>query len=397
MSQATHIMPVQRVTHSPLHHFFGYYDKCPWSRDGRYLLAMQNSFLDRNPTRDDSLTVGVIDLHDAQHPFITVGKTHAWNWQQGCMLRWMPPQEQRILIYNDLENNRYVSRIHDLDSHETRTFAHALYDIASDGRTAATLTFERITDTRPGYGYFGVPDPRADTLQPDDDGLYRVDMNTADRELIFSIAQAANFGNIKPDAGHKAWFNHIKFNPTGSRLLFLHRWAESAVPGHRGFQTRLFTINPDGTEPCCLIEDCGISHFDWLDDTHIAIWLFALNADESQSGEFTVAHDRSGERSILGNSLPRYDGHCNFSADRQWMLTDSYPRGPKREQQLMIYNPTTDQRIDIGAFAAMPVTNESWRCDLHPRWNRDGSQICIDSTHEGTRQMYVVNLDGLPA
>ena len=40
---------------------------------------------------------------------------------------------------------------------------------------------------------------------------------------------------------------------------------------------------------------------------------------------------------------------------------------------------------------------ENWdlsvmRSDLHPRWNRDGTQICFDSVHEGTRQVYVLNV-----
>ena len=26
------------------HHFFGYYDKCPWSKDGRFLLALETDF-----------------------------------------------------------------------------------------------------------------------------------------------------------------------------------------------------------------------------------------------------------------------------------------------------------------------------------------------------------------
>jgi len=29
---------------------------------------------------------------------------------------------------------------------------------------------------------------------------------------------------------------------------------------------------------------------------------------------------------------------------------------------------------------------------LHPRWNRDGLAVCIDSVHEGERQMYVIDV-----
>ena len=32
------------------------------------------------------------------------------------------------------------------------------------------------------------------------------------------------------------------------------------------------------------------------------------------------------------------------------------------------------------------------RCDLHPRWRPDGRQIGFNSVHEGTRQIYVMDV-----
>ena len=34
------------------------------------------------------------------------------------------------------------------------------------------------------------------------------------------------------------------------------------------------------------------------------------------------------------------------------------------------------------------------RCDLHPRWNRIGNQVCVDAiATDGTRQLHIVTLD----
>ena len=52
----------------------------------------------------------------------------------------------------------------------------------------------------------------------------------------------------------------------------------------------------------------------------------------------------------------------------------------------------THDPIDIGRFYVVPKITGEIRCDLHPRWSRDGRQICFDSVHEGTRQIYVMDV-----
>ena len=58
----------------------------------------------------------------------------------------------------------------------------------------------------------------------------------------------------------------------------------------------------------------------------------------------------------------------------------------------MIVRAADGLRADLGAFHAPPEFDGPLRVDLHPRWNRDGTALCIDSVHEGTRQMYTVDL-----
>ncbi len=48
-------------------------------------------------------------------------------------------------------------------------------------------------------------------------------------------------------------------------------------------------------------------------------------------------------------------------------------------------------------FHERPHVRGDWRCDLHPRWNRSGTQVSFDSVHTGDRQVYVVDLSDLNA
>ena len=46
-----------------------------------------------------------------------------------------------------------------------------------------------------------------------------------------------------------------------------------------------------------------------------------------------------------------------------------------------------------GSFYADPALTKDTRCDLHPRWDRNGKVVCIDSVHEGmVRQVYTLDV-----
>jgi hypothetical protein len=78
--------------------------------------------------------------------------------------------------------------------------------------------------------------------------------------------------------------------------------------------------------------------------------------------------------------------------DFRWhRLTDTYPRA-KPYRTLILYDLRSGRRTDIGRFYSPPEITGEIRCDLHPRWSRDGRQVCFDSAHEGHRQVHAADV-----
>ena len=112
-------LPVIRVTEGPKHHFFGYFDKFPWDKSGRYLLSQEIDFTARQPVPGERATLGIIDLQD-NNRFTPFAQTESWCWQQGCMLQWLNDAEDEV-IYNDREGDHFLSRIRNLKTGAMRT------------------------------------------------------------------------------------------------------------------------------------------------------------------------------------------------------------------------------------------------------------------------------------
>jgi len=382
--------PVRAVTRGPHFHWRGYYDKLLFDPTHRFLLAQQVDFEHRSPRAEDAIRVGMIDLIENDR-WIELGTSRAWNWQQGCMLQWLPGSTSEA-IWNDREGDRFVAHILDVQTGRRRTLPHPIYCVSPDGRWGLAPDFRRLNDTRPGYGYAGLPDPAADTLAPETSGLWKLDLLTGHQTLLLSLADAARIpypaGFSK---GAKHWFNHLLFNTDGTRFLFLHRWRGDREG--RSFATRMFTADPDGQDLFIVDPHGRTSHFIWRDPDHIMAWAW----HPSHGDRFYLYRDRTDAAEVVGQAVMTVNGHNTYvpGTDGAWVLNDTYPDRDRRQHPYLFHVPT-QRRVALGHFFSPPAYQGEWRCDLHPCASRNGRWVAIDSTHAGHgRQVYLIDIQAL--
>lgn len=382
-------VPVRAITRGPRFHWFGYYDKLQFDPTGRYVLGMEVEFEHRSPKADDTIRIGMVDLRDGDR-WIELGTSRAWNWQQGCMLQWVPGSGTEVL-WNDRQEDGFVCHILNVKTGERRTLPHPVYALSPDGRWAVATDFRRLNDTRPGYGYCGIADPNRDVAAPEDAGIWKVNLRTGEQSLLLSLADAAKVpqpGGFSEGAKH--WFNHLLVAPDGRRFTFLHRW-RGQTEG-QSWKTRMFTASADGGGLHLLIPNGKVSHFIWRDPSHIL--AYAGYGPEAKEWRFQVFEDLTDKTRVL-EGMPLQDGHCTYLPGNEWVLCDSYP-DRERNQPLYLYHIETGKIVPLGRFHLPREYAGEWRCDMHPRCSPDGRSVIIDSPHGGNgRQMHLIDISGV--
>ena len=379
--------PVRQITRGPKFHWFAYYDKWQFDPTGRYVLANEVDFEHRSPRADDVIKVGMVDTADGDR-WIELGESRAWNWQQGCMLQWRPNSKTEV-IWNDRQGDQFVSYVLDVRTRRRRKLPAPVYALSQDGRWAVYPDFRRLNDTRPGYGYAGLPDPRKDTAAPEDAGIWRLDLANGRRKLLLSFADAVKVPNPHGDwTGAKHWFNHLLYNTDGSRFIFLHRW-RGAKEG-ASFATRMFTADADGKDLYVLDPYGKTSHFIWRDPAHVLAWAW----HPSHGNKFYLYRDKSDKVEAVGPDVMTVNGHCTYLPGNRWILNDTYP-DKQRNQNVYLYEVAAGRRVPVGSFHSPKEYTGEWRCDTHPRFSPDGRKVCIDSPHNGGRQMYLIDVGSI--
>ena len=388
-------VPVRTITKGPGHHWYGYYDKQAFDLTNRYVLSNEVSFEHRTPKAADEIRVGMIDT--AQNDkWIELGTSTAWGWQQGCMLQWRPQYPNEVL-WNDRQNGKYICRILNVKTKEHRTLPRPIYTLSPDGKWAITADFARIQRMRPGYGYVGIRDTAYDQRAPEDSGVWKINLETGETQLIFSLADAASIKHQgKSLKEHWNYFNHLLISPDSNRLIVLHRWRKNSGTGANagptgGFITRMFTLNLDGTERYIIDPSGYTSHFIWRDAEHVCAWT----KPTGKKSAFYLMKDRTTDIELVGEEQMKLNGHNTYlpNTNGEWILNDTYPMGKERNQTLYLYHVPTKKRVNLGHFHSPVKYKGEWRCDLHPRASNDGELISFDSPHAGSgRQVHLVDV-----
>ena len=238
---------------------------------------------------------------------------------------------------------------------------------------------------RPVVGYPGLTDPNAHLKHPADDGLYVMDTDTGDGKLLFSYEDARDYLSAYPEIQkHKLWFNHPFINRDDSRVAFVVVYWDD--DGAR--QTVCLTMTLEGGD-IRILTDLGASHCDWRTKDVIFGWI------TTKAGKhFFLVNDATGEIESVRPDILDRDGHCSFTRDGAWLLNDDYP-DETNHRTLFLWNMAEERMVVLGRFLSPPFFRDEIRCDLHPRWSRDERLVSFDSIHEGSRQVYVVDVSEL--
>jgi hypothetical protein len=267
--------------------------------------------------------------------------------------------------------------------------------------------------TQCGYGVL-LPDERTprNLGAPPDDGLFITDLQTGQRRLACSLAQAVRFipDRAARSARWEVYGFHSKWSPRGDRIMFTIRRFPARGParfdlihsGERSGQPLRYdvlTLNPDGTD----VHDAVPAEY-WKRGGHHTHWFpdgCSLSMNLGGFGEglrfVRVGQDGSNLRPML--ETVRGSGHPSLHPNGRMLLTDAYTFEPLSfgdgTVPIRLVDLTTGterilirMRTKTEHQAACPPL----RVDPHPAWDATWRLIAFNGYAGGTRRVYVADL-----
>jgi len=362
-------------------YFFGFHDKSPWSKDNRYLLCHQFDITNRPQNENDVLRIGYFKGEDWD-TFVPVTQTNTWNWQTGAMLQWIGNTEE--FIFNDYNGKMHIANRYNINGKHHNTYLAPISAVSSNGDFAVSHSFNRQkSQLGPlAYGYATGKDDDESEYVSMNEYLKIINLNTNEITNILSLKTITEYnptGTMK-DSYH--YFTHCLFSPNGERLLFLHRWINKANQEY----SRMFSISITGEDMYLFPTSGMVSHIAWKNDKEVLAYCEVEGKEQ-----YYLLTDLIEKYEQIDDTLFSENGHPSYS-ESGLLVTDTYPNR-SRYQTLLTYSEFENKKSTLAKLKAPRSFTGGVKCDLHPRWDRNGEYICFDSAHTGKRALCTIKIE----
>lgn len=344
--------------------------------------------------------------------FNKISETTAWSWEQGSRLQWI---DEENVIFNCILDGKLKSCKINIKNLNNKNYYDPIYSINKS--KFLSLNYNRIWKYWKNYGYFINNHEKFETC-PNDDGIFLNDFNE-DKKLILSIKDAVNLCGLQ-HIKKPFFLVHPTFNPNGDKMVSILRFInDSGTLISYFICTNLINLRSE------ILARERVSHFEWIDNNKIVVWcrMNKQKFEKLRFNYFTEKYLISNLKKIikflnpslrqklisthyyvidLENKLNSQildkenlieDGHPQISSNYKFLITDTYADS-NGYQKLLLYEFQKNKTYELGKFKVdTEITKFGFKYDLHPRWNQNDNLVSIDSSHEGSRQSYILNIE----
>lgn len=390
-------LETEQITFGPKHHIFGYIghvQNIPWNASGRYILALQFESQDRLPGPDDPADVVLLDA-ESGYAVRVVDQSRGWNPQQGTMFYWNPEAAEKQFFFNDrdTETGKVFCVLYDIEEgkrvkeyrYEDTPFGNG--GVAQNGGYFLGINYARMARLRPVTGYAGAYDWTGDEKHPDNDGIFKVNVATGEKQLLVSFREMRDALVEKhPNVdAHALFINHTLWNREDDRIYF---YVRGGWTGNSGGVERVnvpMTVNADGTG---LIEQSIFvgGHPEWEFGHRL------IGAADDRLVIYDTDTQKIVEQIGTPEIFPEPGGDTALSPDGKWIVN-----GYKQDNQnyYVVYRRSDGAWARSRGFDITGYTSGPLRNDASPKWRRDSRQVLFPGLTDDaarTRQMFVMTI-----
>jgi hypothetical protein len=396
-------------------HTVGYHDISPFNKNNDNILTMHRFPL-KNTDLSNNIKAEICLWHSRESIIEKIDETDSWSWEQGSRLQWLNCEE---IIYNIKENKKNKSCIYNINNKQKKILESPIYSLSQKNKKFLYINYSRIRHFWKNYGY-EFTDKIEFERQPANDGVYLSDFDN-NQKLVLSIEKAIDICGLKK-SNQYFFIAHPTFSPKGDKFVSLLRFINES-----GILISYFICTDLNKDTHTLLAREKVSHFEWVDNDTIVVWCRNLSPkyEKIRFNKYLEKYFVSSIKKILKllkpgiqqklisthyhmikldnpyklikldeNNLTE-DGHPQVSKNGRFLITDTYAN-KIGYQKLLLYDLIKNKTHFVGEFKVDSyLKNKNLKYDLHPRWNHNSNKISIDSSHDGSRQSYIIDIQEL--